>query len=59
MRMFWMGAIQGMLDWWVAVEMMDWMGVVSVEWDVAGLHRLVEGSQVGIMMMSEVIGVRD
>ena len=39
-----MEAIHWMLDWWVAVEMMDWMGVVSVEWEVAfiGLSRVAK-----------------
>ena len=45
--MFWMEAIQGMLDWWVAVEMMDWMGVVSVEWEVA-LIGLSRGAKLGL-----------
>ena len=39
-----MGALQGTLDWWVAVELMDWMGIVGVKRG-GDFDRLVEGSR--------------
>ena len=53
-----MEAVQGMLDWWVAVELMGWMGIVGVERG-GGLDKLVEDSRVGIIKVNEVVGVRD
>ena len=41
-----MEAIQGMLDWWVAVKLMDWMGIVGVERG-GGFDKLVRVAELG------------